>query len=369
MSTLFSPLSLGPLTLPNRIVIAPMCQYSARDGSAADWHLIHLGHLALSGAGLLIIEATAVEPEGRISPDDLGLWSDANETALARVLTAVRTYSNMPLAIQLAHAGRKASTRVPWQGGDHIPVSAGGWQTVSASDLPFDPDDSAPLALDEAGLHRIREAFVAAARRADRLSLDAIEIHAAHGYLLHQFLSPLSNRRQDNYGGSLENRLRFPLEVFDDVRHAFPSHKPVGVRISATDWVEGGWEVEQSIAFVRELQRRGAAYIHVSSGALSPKQKIPLGPNYQVPLAEKIKAATGLTTIAVGLVTEPEQAEAIVSTGQANLVAFARAMLYDPRWPWHAAARLGAQVDAPPQYHRCQPHGLKEIFKPLPPPR
>jgi 2,4-dienoyl-CoA reductase-like NADH-dependent reductase (Old Yellow Enzyme family) len=363
MSALFSPISLGSLSLKNRIVIAPMCQYSAKDGSASDWHMIHLGHLALSGAGLLIIEATGVEPEGRISPADLGLWSQDNELALARVLKAIRTYSPMAVAIQLAHAGRKASTRVPWEGEGFIPVAEGGWQVIAPSPIPFNPEEPAPLALDEAGMRRVHEAFSAAARRADRLGLDAIEVHAAHGYLLHEFLSPLSNQRKDNYGGSLENRMRFPLEVFEAVRAAFPSHKPVGVRISASDWVEGGWDVEQSIVLTKELQRRGSAYIHVSSGGLSPEQKIPLGPNYQVPLAERIKAVTGLTTITVGLITEPEQAEEIVGSGKADMIALARAILYDPRWPWHAAAKLGAQVDAPPQYWRCLPHEYKHLFK------
>ena len=362
MSALFSPITLGNLTLANRIVIAPMCQYSASEGSATDWHMIHLGHLALSGAGLLIIEATAVAPEGRISPDDLGLWSDANEEALARVLKAVRTYSPIPVAIQLAHAGRKASTRVPWEGGGAIPAAEGGWPVIAPSPIPFDPKDSAPVGLDREGLARIREAFATAARRAARLGLDAIEVHSAHGYLLHEFLSPLSNHRTDEYGGSLENRMRFPLEVFDAVRAAFPSEKPVGVRISGSDWTPGGWDVDQSIPYTQELQRRGSAYIHVSSGGLSPEQKIPLGPSYQVPMAEKIKAATGLTTITVGLITEPEQAEEIVACGQADLIALARGILYDPRWPWHAAAKLGAKVQAPPQYRRSQPHGLKDLF-------
>ncbi|HUB66205.1 MAG TPA: NADH:flavin oxidoreductase/NADH oxidase [Candidatus Methylacidiphilales bacterium] len=363
MSTLFSPISVGPLSLRNRIVIAPMCQYSAKDGSASDWHMIHLGHLALSGAGLLIIEATGVEPEGRISPGDLGLWSDDNERALARILKAIRTYSSIPVAIQLAHAGRKASTRVPWEGGGFLPVEEGGWPVVAPSPVPFNAGEPTPVALDEEGLRRIREAFAAAARRSDRLGLDAIEVHAAHGYLLHEFLSPLSNHRKDNYGGSLENRMRFPLEVFEAIRAAFPAHKPVGVRISGSDWVEGGWDVEQSIALTKELQRRGSAYIHVSSGGLSPDQKILLGPNYQVPLAEKIKKVTGLTTITVGLITESEQAEEIVAAGKADMIALARAMLYDPRWPWHAAAKLGAQVDAPPQYWRSEPHGHKHLFK------
>jgi len=361
MSQLFSPFNLGGLTLQNRIVIAPMCQYSGEDGTATDWHVMHLGQLAASGAGLLIIEATAVEPEGRITPGDLGLWSDATEAALARALTAVRKYSSMPIAIQIAHAGRKASTHVPWEGGQQIPVAQGGWPCLAPSALPFIAEDPAPLELDQAGLQRIVAAFASAAQRAQNLGLDAIEIHAAHGYLLHEFLSPLSNQRLDEYGGSLQNRLRFPLAVFDAMRAAVPD-MPLGIRISATDWVMGGWNVEQSVEFGKALAERGCAFIHVSSGGLSPEQKIPLGPGYQVALAEKIRRETGLPTIAVGLITEAQAAEAIIAGGQADMVALARGILYNPRWPWHAAAELGAQVDAPPQYWRCQPRGLATLF-------
>jgi 2,4-dienoyl-CoA reductase-like NADH-dependent reductase (Old Yellow Enzyme family) len=364
MSVLFSPISFGPLTLKNRVVIAPMCQYSATEGSASDWHLLHLGSLSISGAGLLIIEATAVEPRGRISPADLGLWSDLNEAAIGRVLTAIRMYSPIAVSIQLAHAGRKGSTQVPWKGGAAIPPQKGrgGWQTVAPSALPFHPGDPPPAELDEEGMHWIANAFAVAARRAARLNLDAVELHAAHGYLLHQFLSPLSNHRTDNYGGSLENRMRYPLEVFEGIRRVFPQAKPVGVRISATDWIDGGWNLEESKVFSQELERRGAAYIHVSSGGLAPEQKIPVGPDYQVPLAKGIKEAVGIPVIAVGLITEPKQAEAILEGGDADAIALARAMLYDPRWPWHAAAELGAQVDAPPQYWRSQPHGYKNLF-------
>lgn len=364
MSTLFSPITLGKQMLNNRIVISPMCQYSAEEGCATGWHLVHLGHLALSGAGLLFIEATAVTPEGRISPADLGLWSDETEAALARVLQAIRTYSPIPVGIQLAHAGRKASTRVPWEGGKAIAPARGGWQTVAPSALPYSTNDPVPLALDESGLQRIRDAFVSTAQRAQRLGMEAIELHAAHGYLLHEFLSPLSNGRDDRYGGTLENRMRFPIEVFEAIRAAVSDDIPVGIRISATDWVDGGWDIEQSVAFAREVQRRGCAFIDVSSGGLSPKQHIPVGPGYQVLFAERIRRETGLPTIAVGLITEAEQAETIVSSGQADMVALARGMLYDPRWPWHAAATLGAEVDAPRQYWRSQPHALKNLFKP-----
>jgi len=362
MSHLFSPYSIGSLSLSNRIVIAPMCQYTAIEGEATDWHLIHLGHLALSGAGLLTIEATAVEPEGRITPGDLGLWSDATEAALRRVLTAVRQYSPMPIAIQLAHAGRKASSHVPWDGGQLIALGDGGWQTVAPSPVPHGAGEAPPVTLDAAGLQRTEHAFAAAAQRAHRLGIDAIELHAAHGYLLHEFLSPLSNTRTDKYGGSLANRMRFPLAVFDAVRAAVPVAMPVGVRISATDWVEGGWDIEQSVALGHALRERGCAFIHVSSGGVSPRQQIPLGPGYQVALAERVRRETSLPTVAVGLITEPEQAEAIVTSGQADLVALARGILFDPRWPWHAAAKLGAQVEAPRQYWRSQPRGMNALF-------
>jgi 2,4-dienoyl-CoA reductase-like NADH-dependent reductase (Old Yellow Enzyme family) len=363
MSTLFSPCAIGPLHLKNRIVIAPMCQYSAVDGAATDWHLIHLGQLALSGAGLLIIEATAVEAVGRITPGCLGLYSDATEAALKRVLQGVRAHSRMPIAIQLGHAGRKASSHVPWDGGMLIPADQpGGWLPLAPSALPQLQGEALPQALDEAGLQRILAAFVNAARRAHRLGLDAIELHGAHGYLLHQFLSPLSNVRSDAYGGTLAKRMRFPLQVFEAVRAAVPASMAVGMRLSATDWVDGGWDIAQSLEFVRSLQARGLDFLHVSSGGVSQQQKIPLGPGYQVGLAEALKRETGVPTIAVGLITEPEQAEAIVAGGQADLVALARGMLFDPRWPWHAAVQMGATVEAPPQYWRSQPRGINGLF-------
>jgi len=363
MSKLFSPIKLGPIELANRIAIAPMCQYSAEQGFATDWHMIHLGHLALSGAGLLTIEATAVTEEGRITYADLGLWSDEHAAALEPVINAMRKHAPIKIAIQLAHAGRKASSEVPWLGGANIPADhENGWQTVAPSALPHADGETVPQALDAAGLQRIKDGFVAAARRADALGLDAIELHGAHGYLLHQFLSPLSNRRDDGYGGSLENRMRFPLEVFDAVRAAVSAEMVVGMRISASDWVEGGWDIEQSVVLTKELERRGCQFIHVSSGGVSPQQKIPVGPGYQIEFAARIKAETSMPTIGVGLITEAKQAETIVQTGQADMVALARAMLYDPRWPWHAAAELGASVSAPPQYWRSQPHEFKHLF-------
>src|SRR5215213_3066616 len=361
---LFTPLRAGGLSLANRIVIAPMCQYSAVDGCMTDWHLIHLGHLALSGAGLLTIEATAVVPEGRITYADVGLYSDACESAMARVLESVRRWSDMPIAIQLAHAGRKASTEVPWKGGAQLaPDHARGWQTVAPSAIPFQAGENAPTALDREGLKRVREAFVEAARRAARVGLDAVQLHGAHGYLLHQFLSPLSNRRNDEYGGSLENRMRFPLEVFEAVRAAFLPERSVTMRVSGTDWAEGGWSIEETIAFAEALEARGCSAIHVSSGGLTPVQQIPVGPSYQVPLARAVKAAVKMPVVAVGLITEYEQAEAIVGTGDADLIALARTILYDPRWPWHAAAHFGARVRAPDQYLRSQPPQYRNLFE------
>jgi 2,4-dienoyl-CoA reductase-like NADH-dependent reductase (Old Yellow Enzyme family) len=360
---LFQPITVGSLALANRIVIAPMCQYSAEDGCMTDWHIQHLGNMSQSGAALLTIEATAIEPEGRITYADVGLWDDATETAMARVLESVRRWSDMPIAIQLAHAGRKASCEKPWLGAKQIaPDAANGWQTVAPSPLPFTAGTNPPLALDQAGMSRVREGFAAAARRAARLGVDAIQIHGAHGYLLHSFLSPLSNRREDAYGGSLENRMRFPLEVFDATRAAFPADKPVTMRVSGTDWMDGGWDIAGTIAFAQELERRGCAAIHVSSGGLDEHQQIPVGPSYQVPLARAVKQAVSVPVIAVGLITGFEQAEAIVATGDADMIALARTVLYDPRWPWHAAAHLGAQVQAAPQFLRCQPHGQRSLF-------
>lgn len=363
MSSLFSPLALRNLTLPNRIVVSPMCQYVADNGKATAWHKVHLGGLALSGASMVFIEATAVEAAGRITAGDLGLWDDETEAALKPVIEAMRLVSKAAIVMQLGHAGRKASSAVPWEGGELIKPSAGGWENFGPSPIPHKAGDRAPTALDTAGLARVRNAFASTAERAARLGLDGVELHAAHGYLLHQFLSPISNQRTDEYGGSLENRMRFPLEVFDAVRAAFPSEKAVGVRISATDWVDGGWDVDQSIVFVKELQARGLDFIDVSSAGVSPAQQIAAGPGYQVPFADRIKQATGATTIAVGLITEADQAEEIISSGRADLVALARAMLYDPRWAWHAAARLGATVDVPPSYLRAAPHGQGNLFR------
>jgi 2,4-dienoyl-CoA reductase-like NADH-dependent reductase (Old Yellow Enzyme family) len=362
MSSLFSPIRLRDLALPNRIMVAPMCQYSAGNGEANDWHFTHINSLALSGAAMFCIEATHVEPIGRITPGCLGLWNDATEAALKPILASVRKHSKIAVAMQLAHAGRKGSSHKPWDGGQQIPLAEGGWQTVGPSEVPHKEGELPPRALDAQGMKRVRDAFVDAARRAMRLGIDAIEVHSAHGYLLHQFLSPIANKRTDQYGGSLQNRMRYPLEVFDAIREVVPANKPVGVKVSATDWVEGGWDLEQTIEFAGELKKRGVDWIDVSSAGVSPLQKIPLSPGYQVPFAEAIRKATGITTIAVGLITEAKQAEDLVASGEADMVALARGMLYDPRWAWHAAAQLGGQVYAPPQYWRSQPSTQKELF-------
>jgi 2,4-dienoyl-CoA reductase-like NADH-dependent reductase (Old Yellow Enzyme family) len=362
---LFQPLTLRSLRLPNRIVVSPMCQYSAVDGQANDWHLVHLGQLAMSGAGLLLLEATAVEPIGRITPGCLGLWDDVTEAALARVLAGIGPIASMPLGLQIGHAGRKGSSAAPWDRGGLIASARGGWQPVAPSAVPHAAGETAPRELDEPALAALRQAFVDATRRAARLGFAAIELHAAHGYLLHQFLSPIANHRTDRFGGSLTNRMRFPLEVFEAMRAAWPSDRPLGVRVSATDWVEGGWDLEQTVAFSRELAARGCDWIDASSGGVSPLQSIPLGPGYQVPFAERIRAEVDIPVIAVGLITEPAQAEAILANGQADMVALARGMLWNPRWPWHAAAELGASVSVPRPYWRAQPRAFKDVFGPI----
>ena len=339
-----------------------MCQYSATDGNANDWHLIHLGQLALGGAGLLCVEASAVEAIGRITPNCLGLYSDDNEAAMRRLIAALRRHSDMPLAIQLGHAGRKASSHTPWDGGKLIEAKAGGWEPIAPSALPFSPAEPPPREMNAAELERVREAFVSATRRAAALGFDAIELHAAHGYLMHEFLSPLANRRSDNYGGSLENRMRFPLEVFSAVRKVWPEAKPLGVRISTLDWIEGGWDLPQSTEFARRLKAAGCDWIDASSGGLAPEQKITPGPGYQVSFAETIRKEVGIPTIAVGLITEPRQAEDIIAAGRADMVALARGMLFDPHWAWRAAAELGGEVRAPKQYWRAPPRGAEAIF-------
>ena len=354
MSRLFSPLALGPIQLPNRIAVAPMCQYSASDGCASDWHLQHLMQFAIGRAGMIVLEATAVERLGASRHGCLGLYSDANEAALARVLDPARRIAapGTCFAIQLAHAGRKASCQAPFQGGKPLPPGEDPWPTAAPSALPFADGWHVPEALDANGLERVIAAFVQAAKRAVRLGFDAIELHAAHGYLLHEFLSPFSNKRTDSYGGSAESRMRFPLEVARAVRAVVPRSIALGARITGSDWVDGGLTVEDAVAFAAALKAAGVDYACVSSGGNVATAKIPLSPGYQVPFAAKVKAATGIVTRAVGLIAAPEQAEAIVVGGQADCIAMARAFLDDARWVWHAAERLGAEISYPPQYAR-----------------
>jgi 2,4-dienoyl-CoA reductase-like NADH-dependent reductase (Old Yellow Enzyme family) len=361
-SKLFSPIRLGGIDLANRLVIAPMCQYSAEDGSATAWHMMHLGMLSNSGAGLLIVEATGVEPIGRITHGCLGLYSDANEKALEPVVAAARRYGQAKLGIQLGHAGRKASSRRPWEGKtlqDPIDTSEA-WQQVAPSAVPFWPGVAPARAMADDDLARVKAAFVASAKRADRLGFDLLELHGAHGYLLHSFLSPVSNIRTDRYGGSRENRMRYPLEVFDAVRAIWPTRKALGVRVSAVDWLDGGLQLEDTIAFAHELEKRGCDFIDVSTGGTDPAAKIPIGPGYQVPHAEAIKRATGLPTMAVGMITDAQQAEAILAESKADMIAIARAALDDPHWGWHAAYTLEGEVALPPQYRRA---GIK-LWKP-----
>jgi 2,4-dienoyl-CoA reductase-like NADH-dependent reductase (Old Yellow Enzyme family) len=354
-SMLFTPTAIGRMDLTNRVTIAPMCQYSAVDGSMTDWHVQHLGNLALSGAAMLAIEATGVVPEGRITPQCTGLYSDENEAAMKRVVDFVRTISPIRIGVQLNHAGRKASAHRPWEGRGPLAPTEGAWETVAPSAIALAPGWPTPTALDRAAMDRIKSAWADAAARAARLGLDFVEMHSTHGYLLSEFLSPLANRREDAYGGSLENRMRFPLEVFAAVREAFPRGKPVGAKISGTDFAPGGWTVEDAVVYARELKRIGCDYVTVSGGGVVLDAKVPTGPGYQVVYAEHVRRETGITTGAVGLIAGARQAEEIVATGKADFVSLARGMLFDPRWPWHAAVELGAEAHYPPQYERCAP--------------
>jgi 2,4-dienoyl-CoA reductase-like NADH-dependent reductase (Old Yellow Enzyme family) len=361
-SALFSPIKLRELTLPNRIVVSPMCQYASNEGSATDWHLMHLGSFSLGAAGLVMTEMTDVNPVGRITHKCAGLWSDENGKALERVIDFCRTYGVAKLGIQLAHAGRKGSTQTPAEGGKPLAPDAGGWQTLAPSALPFDPSWPLPRAMTVEEIERTVGEFAAAAARADRIGLDLIELHGAHGYLLHQFLSPISNQRTDEYGGSLENRMRMPLETFAAMRAAWPQAKPMGVRVSATDWIDGGWTPEETVVLARELKKLGCDYLDVSSGGLDPRQKIPLAPGYQVPFGEKVRRATGLPTMSVGLITSARQAEEIVASGKADLIALARGAMWDPRWAWHAAEELGAEAPYAPKTMPCHPSLRPQVF-------
>ena len=349
---LFTPLTLRGVTFRNRIAVSPMCQYSSEDGFANDWHLVHLGSRAIGGAALVTMEATAVEARGRISPWDHGIWKDAHIEFLSRIAAFLKQYGAVA-GIQLAHAGRKASSRRPWDGGTVIPESAGGWQAVAPSPLPFRPGDPAPAELSKDEIRALVNAFTAAARRALRAGFQVIELHGAHGYLIHEFFSPLSNRRTDEYGGSFENRIRFGLETIEAVRAAWPDELPLLLRISATDWVEGGWDIEDSVELARRVKPMGVDLIDCSSGGSSLDQKIPMTPGYQVPFAERIRREVGIPTGAVGLITEAHQADAIVRSGQADLVSLAREFLRDPYFPLHAARELGVKLDPPTQYLRA----------------
>ncbi len=353
MSLLFTPMELRGLRLRNRVFVSPMCQYSSRDGLPGDWHLVHLGSRAVGGAGLVMVEASAVTPEGRISPADSGIWSQDHAQAFRRITQFVREQGAVP-AIQLAHAGRKASTDVPWRGGGPLAAGAGGWTPVAPSPLPFASDYPRPEALDAAGIEAVVEAFRAAAGHARDAGFEVVEVHMAHGYLLHSFLSPLSNRRTDEYGGPLENRMRLPLRVAQAVRAAWPDELPVLVRISATDWVEGGWDLEQSVALAARLRELGIDLVDCSSGGLVPDAEIPAGPGFQAPFAQAIRERAAVPTAAVGLITEPVQAEHILRSGQADAVFLGRELLRDPYWPLRAAHVLGAEVDWPVQYARAR---------------
>jgi 2,4-dienoyl-CoA reductase-like NADH-dependent reductase (Old Yellow Enzyme family) len=354
MSQLFSPFRLREVTFKHRVFVSPMCQYSSEDGLPTDWHLVHLGSRAVGGAALVMVEASAVAPEGRISPWDSGIWSDRHADAFRRITAFVKAQGAVP-GIQLAHAGRKASTDRPWLGGRPVAPEAGGWQPLGPSPLPFGDGFPTPRELTARDLDAVVGQFVAAARRALAAGFEVVELHMAHGYLLHSFLSPLANRRQDDYGGPLENRTRLPLRVAAAVREAWPAALPLFARISATDWVEGGWTLEESIELARRLARLGVDLVDCSSGGAVPTARIPMGPGYQAPFAEAVRRAAGVPTGAVGMITSPAQAEQIVATGQADVVFLARELLRDPYWPLRASQALGAPLPFPPQYARAAP--------------
>jgi 2,4-dienoyl-CoA reductase-like NADH-dependent reductase (Old Yellow Enzyme family) len=352
MSELFSALVLRGLEFRNRVFVSPMCQYSSADGMPNDWHFVHLGSRAVGGAGLVMVEATAVSPEGRISPGDTGLWSDGHAQAFKPVASFI-TSQGARAAIQLAHAGRKASTEVPWRGGKPLREGEGGWETLAPSSVPFAEGHPVPREMSREDMREVVAQFAAAAGRSLDAGFDVIEIHMAHGYLLHEFLSPLSNRREDEYGGTFEGRVRFPLEVTRAVREVWPSRLPLFARISATDWVEGGWDLAQSIEFSGLLKGSGVDLVDCSSGGLVPGAKIPVGPGYQTPFAAAVRRGAGVATGAVGMITEPQQAEQIIAGGEADAVFLARAMLRDPYWALHAAKALGAKAPWPVQYGRA----------------
>lgn len=351
---LFQPLTIKQVTFPNRIMVSPMGQCSAVDGCATDWHLMHLGTMAISGAGAVCIEAAAISPEGRNTPVDLGLWGDRQAEALKPAIAFCRANSNARLGIQLWHVGRKGSVRPAWERNTPIPKAEGGWDVYGPSAEPY-AERWTPIAIDHAYIEKLIADYMAATRRATALDLDFLEIHAAHGYLLHNFLSPLVNKRSDAYGGTLQGRMRLVLEVARAVRKAWPQTKPLGIRLSCTDWVAGGWSLDDTIVLARELKTIGFDYITASSGGSVPEQDIRIEPGYQVPFAEAVKKQAAITTVAVGLITEAKQAERILVDGKADIIALARGMIYNPRWPWHAAIELGVEPAFPVQYERAHP--------------
>lgn len=353
MSQLFSPFSLRSITFRNRIFVSPMCQYSSVDGMPTDWHLVHLGSRAVGGAGLVMVEASAIDPSGRISPDDSGMWSDAHAAAFEPIAAFIKAQGSVP-AIQLAHAGRKASTQIPWLKGSGLADDARGWEPIGPSAVAFADGYRVPRAMSPADIDAVVDQWVAATKRSLTAGFEVVEIHAAHGYLLHEFLSPLSNQRTDEYGGSLENRMRLPLRVVEAVRRAWPVELPLFIRISATDWAEGGWDLEQSIAFAQRVRDLGVDLVDCSSGGNVASAKIPLGPGYQVAFAREIRKQAGIATGAVGLITGAKQAEGIIATGGADVVLLARQLLRDPYWPLHAARELDVDVDWPKQYLRAK---------------
>lgn len=353
--SLFSPLKIRGVEFRNRIGVSPMCQYSSEDGFANDWHLVHLGSRAVGGAALIIVEATAVTPKGRISPEDMGIWKDDHIEPLARIAKFIEAQGAVP-GIQIAHAGRKASTDVPWRSGNSLSPERGGWSPILApSAIAFDEESQVPEAMTEADIQAVKQAFTDAAKRALKAGFKVLELHAAHGYLLHAFLSPLSNQRTDAYGGSFENRIRLLLEMTEDARRIWPDTLPLFVRISATDWAEGGWGVDQSVQLCAELKKRGVDLVDVSSGGAVSYARIAVGPGYQVPFSEKIRHEADIPTAAVGMITEAKQADEIIRTGQADMVLLARELLRDPYWPLHAAHELGVTLPWPNQYDRAKP--------------
>lgn len=361
-SALFSPATVRELQLPNRISVAPMCQYNAKDGSMHDWHLMHLGQFAISGAGLVMTEKTDVEPEGRIGPYCVGLYSDENEAAMKRVVDFCRLYGHAKLGVQLGHAGRKSSVLPPWQKRRILGIKDGGWHPVAPSPIRIFDDGPPPRELTREDIAGIIRKFVSAVQRAERIGFDLVELHGAHGYLVHQFLSPISNQRTDEYGGSLENRMRFPLELFAAIRAAWPQHKPMIVKVSAVDWCEGGWTMAETVEYCGRLRDLGCDFVVVSSGGIVWTEKIPTAPGFQVPFGVEIRKKTGMPVSAVGLISDPQHAEQIVASGQAEFVSLARAMLWDPRWVWHAADVLNVETEYPNQYSRARPQLVHDTF-------